>query len=204
MWAKSTTVLDNLVVTLCVHVCEHTHSHPPWAWYLLSKERHCNIYKNSKFITSTRRFASHPRRKNKDSEIACLCQSIEIHNNKHVYRRSQVRMPIGSEVEWAECSLIIGTGCQVQVFSLIFDSSVGLSAGIESAGDSVPEPSGFESCIQQRMTTCLLSIRKSLARARASKLTINIHIKIEDKLCPHAFTPMGMIFVVKRNALQHL
>ena len=29
----------------------------------------------------------------------------------------------------------------------------------------------FESCIQQRKTTCLLSIRKSLACARASKLT---------------------------------
>ena len=32
-------------------------------------------------------------------------------------------------------------------------------------------PSGLESCIQQRKTTCLLSIRKSLACARASKLT---------------------------------
>ena len=39
-----------------------------------------------------------------------------------------------------ECTLIIGTGNQVQVFfSLILDSSVGLSAGIQSAGDSVPE-----------------------------------------------------------------
>ena len=37
-------------------------------------------------------------------------------------------------------------------------------------------PSGFESCIQQRKTTCLLSIRKSLAGARASKLpTTNMH-----------------------------
>ena len=32
-------------------------------------------------------------------------------------------------------------------------------------------PSGFESCIRQRKTTCLQSIRKSLACARASKLT---------------------------------
>ena len=31
-------------------------------------------------------------------------------------------------------------------------------------------PSGFESCIQQSKTTCLISIRISLARARASKL----------------------------------
>ena len=27
----------------------------------------------------------------------------EIKNNKHVYRQSQVRKPIGSEVKWAEC-----------------------------------------------------------------------------------------------------
>ena len=33
-----------------------------------------------------------------DSNIACLCQSIEI-NNKHVYRQSQVQKPNGSEVK---------------------------------------------------------------------------------------------------------
>ena len=59
---------------------------------------------------------------------------IEI-NNKHVYRQSQVRKPTGSGVDWVECSLIIGTGCRVHVFSLILDSSVGLSAGIQSAGE---------------------------------------------------------------------
>ena len=32
----------------------------------------------------------------------------------YVYRPSQVRKPIGSEVKRAECSLIIGTGCWVQ------------------------------------------------------------------------------------------
>ena len=83
-----------------------------------------------------------------DSNIACLCQSIENNNNKHVYRQSQVRMPNGISVfewipncgvKWAECSLIIGTGCRVQVFSLILDSSVGLSVGIQSAGDLVSE-----------------------------------------------------------------
>ena len=46
-----------------------------------------------------------------DSNIAGLCQSIESNNNKHVYRQSQVRKPNNSEVKWAECSLIIGTGC---------------------------------------------------------------------------------------------
>ena len=45
-------------------------------------------------------------------------------------------------VKWAECSLIIGTGCRVQVFSLILDSSVGLSASIQSAGDLVSRTSG--------------------------------------------------------------
>ena len=39
----------------------------------------------------------------------------------------------------------------------------------------------FESCIQQRKTTCLLSSRKSLACAWASKLTTNIY------LCPQHF-----------------
>ena len=51
-----------------------------------------------------------------DLNIACLCQSIEINNNKHVYRQSQVRKATDSGAKWAECSLIIGTGCRVQVF----------------------------------------------------------------------------------------
>ena len=52
-----------------------------------------------------------------DSKIACPCQSIEINNSTHVYRQSQMRKPSGSGVEWAECSLIIGTGCWVQVLA---------------------------------------------------------------------------------------
>ena len=51
-----------------------------------------------------------------DSNIACLCQSIEISYNKHVYRQSQVRMPNGCGVEWAEYLLIWGAGCRIQVF----------------------------------------------------------------------------------------
>ena len=74
-----------------------------------------------------------------ESVLSWTHTHIEINNNKHVYRQSQVRMPNGCGVEWAECSLIIGTGCRVQVFSLILDSSVGLSAGIQSAGDLVSE-----------------------------------------------------------------
>ena len=72
-----------------------------------------------------------------DLNIACLCQSIEINNNKYVYRQRQAQKSTDSGVKWAECSLIIGRGCRVQVFSLILDSSVGLSASIQSAGDLV-------------------------------------------------------------------
>ena len=106
-----------------------------------------------------------------DSKIACLCQSIEINNNKYVYRQSQVRMPNGSGVRWAECLLIIGTGCRVQVlaWSSIAQSVCQQAFSLLKIG--FQRPSGFESCIQQRKTTCLLSIRKSLACARASKLT---------------------------------
>ena len=72
-----------------------------------------------------------------DLNIACLCQSIEINNNKYVYRQSQVRKSTDSGVKWAECSLIIGRGCRVPVFSLILDGSVCLSASIQSAGELV-------------------------------------------------------------------
>ena len=48
--------------------------------------------------------------------------------NNYVYRQSQVRKQTGSGVEWAECLLITGTGCRVQVFSMILDRSDGLSA----------------------------------------------------------------------------
>ena len=75
-------------------------------------------------------------------ESRLLCPSIDIDNNKHVYRQSQVQKPTGNGVEWAEYSLIIGTGCRVSVFSLIIDSSMGLSAVIQSAGDLVSKTLG--------------------------------------------------------------
>ena len=106
-----------------------------------------------------------------DLNIACLCQSIEISNNKYVYRQSQVRKSTDSWVKWAECSLIIGTGCRVHVFSLILDSSVGLSIEHSVCWRFGVWDPGFKSCILQRNTTCLLSIWISLACARASKLT---------------------------------
>ena len=60
----------------------------------------------------------------------------------NVYHQSQMRKPTGSGVEWTECSWIIGTGYWAEVFSLIFDSSIGLSAGIQSE-DSVQETMGL-------------------------------------------------------------
>ena len=120
-----------------------------------------------------------------DSKIACLCQSIEINSNKYVYRQSQVRMPNGSGVRWAECLLIIGTGCRVQVlaWSSIAQSVCQQAFSLLKIG--FQRPSGFESCIQQRKTTCLLSIQISLACARASKLTTtNMYVCMHA--CMHA------------------
>ena len=48
-----------------------------------------------------------------------------------------MRKSTDSGAKLAECSLIIGTCCRVQVFSLILDSSVGLSVSIQSTGDLV-------------------------------------------------------------------
>ena len=106
--------------------------------------------------------------------FACLCQSIEIDNNKYVYRQSLVRMPIGSVVMWAECLLIIGTAVE---FKFLAWSSIAQSIcqqAFNLLANRCLRPSGFESCLQQRKTTCLLSIRISLACARASKLTTNM------------------------------
>ena len=96
-----------------------------------------------------------------------LCQSIEINNNKQVYRQSHLRMPNGSGVEWVECSLITVTGCRVQLFlSMILDSSVDLSAGIQSTRYSVPSD----------LLGSNPAFRESLACARASKLTTDMYI----------------------------
>ena len=50
-----------------------------------------------------------------DSKIACLI--IEVNNKKHVYHQRRVQRPTRNRVEWAECSLIIGTGYWVQVLA---------------------------------------------------------------------------------------
>ena len=74
-----------------------------------------------------------------DSKIACLCQSIEINNNKYVYRQSQVRMP---KWQWGQVGWMLADhrdGLLSLSFCLILDSSDGLSAGIQSTGEWVSE-----------------------------------------------------------------
>ena len=78
-----------------------------------------------------------------------------------------MRKPIGSEVKWAEFLLIIGTGCWVHIFA---GSSIAQSV-CEWVFSLLTIWGAHTSCIQQWKTTCLLSIRKSLACARASNLT---------------------------------
>ena len=113
-----------------------------------------------------------------DSNIAWLCQSTEINNNKHGYRQSRMQKPIGDGIEWAECSLIIRMGC----------SSFWLDPRYRSrfvSGHSAWWRFGVWDYIQQRKTTCLLSIRISLACSRASKFTTtNMYVCMH--VCMHA------------------
>ena len=60
-----------------------------------------------------------------------------VSSNFNVY----IQKPTSSGVEWAECSLIIGTGYWVQGFSLLLNSSVSLWVGIQSAVELVSETS---------------------------------------------------------------
>ena len=53
-----------------------------------------------------------------------------------------MRKQTDNGVELAECFLILDMGCQIQVFNLILDSSVSLSAGVQSAEDLVSETMG--------------------------------------------------------------
>ena len=70
--------------------------------------------------------------------LACARASKLMTTNMYI-TRARCECQNGCGVECAECSLIIGMNCQIQVFSLILDSSVGLSGGIQSAGDLASE-----------------------------------------------------------------
>ena len=88
----------------------------------------------------------------------CVCVCVKINSNKHVYRQSQVRKPIDSEVKWVECALIIGTGCWVQVY-LILDSSICLWVGIQSAGDLVSQTSQLRILYPAEEDNLIVSVR---------------------------------------------
>ena len=56
------------------------------------------------------------------------------------------------------------------------------------------DPDGFESCLQQRKTTCILSIRISLACARASKLTTtSMYVRTYGWALTNALSPSDFI-----------
>ena len=120
-----------------------------------------------------------------DSKIACLCQSIAINNNKHIYRKSQVQKPhrwwsqvdwmISHYREWLLSSSFLSWSSIAQsvcewAFSLLAIWCLRLPI--------------FESYIQQRTRKCLLSIRKPIACARASKLTTaNMYVCMYVCMC---------------------
>ena len=70
---------------------------------------------------------------------------------------------VGVNAHWS-----LGRTIEFKFFSLILDSSFGLAAGIQSASSRGP---GFESCIQQRKTTALISILYHFSVASAWKWT---------------------------------
>ena len=113
-----------------------------------------------------------------DSKIACLCQSVEI-NNKNMYiARTRCESQLAMKSSGLKWMLAHHRDGLLSSSFLAWSSIAQLiceRAFSMLAIKCLRHPS-FESCIQQRKTTCLLSIRKSLACARASKLTTNIYI----------------------------
>ena len=124
-----------------------------------------------------------------DSNIGSLCQSIEINYSKHVYRQSQVQKPTGSGIEWAVCSVIIGTVCWVQILAWSSMTQTVCEWAFSLLTNWCLRLPSFESCIQQRKTTCLLTIRKPVVCARTSKLTTaNMYVCICDNVNNQEFT----------------
>ena len=118
-------------------------------------------------------------------QIDCLCQSINIKNNKYVYCQIQVRKLTGSEVTWAECSLIILTGYRIQVFSLILDSSLVCEWAFSLPAILCRRLPGFKCCIQQGKTTCLLSNRFSNRLPVPEHWYISAYVKFEASVIIH-------------------
>ena len=98
--------------------------------------------------------------------LACA-RASKLTTNMYIARaRCECQMAVG---QWAECLLIIRTGCRVQVFAWSSIAQSVCQQAFSLLDIGFQRPPGFESCIQQRKTSCLLSNRKSLACAIASK-----------------------------------
>ena len=106
-----------------------------------------------------------------------VCHCIKINNNKHVNRQSHVGKPTRSAVKGAEFSLIIGMSCWVQVFTFILGGSIGLWAGIQSAGEWVPQTPGFE---------ILVSPEEGNLIAIAC-LSVSVHLRHQQQTCTRMY-----------------
>ena len=76
-----------------------------------------------------------------DSNTACLCQSTEINNSKRISPEPGAK----TNWQWGRVGWRLADhrdGLSSSCFSLILDISVGLSAGIQSAGNLVSETLG--------------------------------------------------------------
>ena len=115
----------------------------------------------------------------------CMCVYVEINNNKHVYHQSHVRKPTGSGFVWAECSLIIRTGCRVQVLSFLAWSSIAQSVcqrafNLLAIWCRRPQVQILHSTEEDYLSPFDLNIA---CCARASKLTTNMYV------CTYVRTP---------------
>ena len=112
-WVRSTIIYRFLCGFICVSLCQGIKIQPT------------NMY-----VCSIRKPLAYARA----SKLTTINMSVYI-----ARARCECQMAVGSGGLNACWSYNVGAGCRVPVFSLILDSSVGLSAGIQSAGDLVSE-----------------------------------------------------------------
>ena len=107
--------------------------------------------------------------------LACARASKLSTRNMYIARaRCESQPVVGSSclnTFWS-CGRAIG----FKFFSLIFDSSVCFSVGIQSARDSVPETLGSNSAFSSGRQLVSFSSRKLFVRSRVSKLTTKMYV----------------------------
>ena len=105
-----------------------------------------------------------------DSNIACRCQSIELTTTNMYFARARCKSQPAVKTSGLNAHSSKGRAVK---FKFLAWSSIAQSVcewAFSLLTNRCLETSRFESCIQKK-TTCLISIRISLACARASKLT---------------------------------